>query len=139
MDNAINHIKENPELYAYKLKIASYKFSWALVPISVPLIWLLFCLRRDVGLYDHAILAIHSLSFMTLLVVMLLCLYMAGAPLWMLWITLMILPPVHMYRHLKGSYLLGRLGALWRTCALLIMTTIAGSLFFALLLWLEAD
>lgn len=139
LDAKINHVRANPELYAYKLKMASYKFSWALIPISVPFIWLLFFWRRDVGLYDHAIFAIHSLSFMTLLVVGLIGLQLIGVSQAWLWLALIVVPPIHMYQHLKGAYLTGRFGAIWRTATLLVMTTIAGSLFFTLLLWLEAD
>jgi len=135
----IAHIRDNPALYAYKLKTASYKFSWALIPISVPFIWLMFFWRRDVGLYDHAIFAIHSLSFMTLFVVALIGLYLAGVSQAPLWLALLIVPPIHMFRHLKDAYILGRFGALWRTVTLLSMTGVASLLFFLLLLWLEAE
>jgi hypothetical protein len=30
-------------------------------------------------------------------------------------------PPIHMYRQLRGAYQLGFFGALWRTCALLLI------------------
>ncbi|WBO22943.1 DUF3667 domain-containing protein [Sphingomonas abietis] len=139
LDQQLEHVKANPELYAYKLKMASYKFSWALIPISVPFIWLMFLWRRDVGFYDHAIFAIHSLSFMTLLAVGLIGLYLIGVKQAWLWCAWLIVPPVHMYKHLKYAYGLGRFGATWRTFTLLVMTTITSSLFFALLLWLEAE
>jgi hypothetical protein len=139
LDTQINHVRENPALYAYKLKMASYKFSWALIPISVPFIWLLFFWRRDVGLYDHAIFAIHSLSFMTLLVVALIALYLVGVSQAWLWMALLIVPPIHMYRQLKAAYGIGRFGALWRTPTLLLMTSMTSILFFLLLLWLEAE
>ena len=139
LDRQLNHVKENPELYAYKLQSASYKFSWALIPISVPFIWLLFFWRRDVGLYDHAIFAFHSLSFMTLLAVGLIGLYLIGVPQALLWVAFVIVPPIHIYKQLKGAYLIGRTSAAWRTFALLVMTTITSGLFFGLLLWLEAE
>ena len=139
IDKQLNHVKQNPELYAYKLQSASYKFSWALIPISVPFIWLLFFWRRDVGLYDHAIFAFHSLSFMTLLAVGLIGLYLIGVrPAW-LWLALFVVPPIHMYKQLRGAYLIGRWGAAWRTGTLLLMTTITSLLFFTLLLFLEAQ
>ncbi len=139
LDQKINHVRANPELYAYKLKMASYKFSWALIPISVPFIWLLFFWRRDVGLYDHAIFAFHSLSFMTLFVVGLIGLYLLGVSEAWLWLAFVIVPPIHMYKQLKGAYLVGRFGAAWRTAALLLMTGMTSSLFFVLLLWLETE
>ncbi len=38
-----------------------------------------------------------------------------------------------MYRQLKGTYELGRFGALWRTIALVFIATVAAVLFFAIL------
>jgi hypothetical protein len=99
----------------------------------------MFFWRRDVGMYDHAIFAIHSLSFMTLLAVGLLCLYFVGISQAWLWCAWLIVPPIHIYKHLKGAYRLGRFGAAWRAFTLLVMTTITCSLFFAFLLWMEAD
>ncbi len=139
LDRQIEQVKADPALYAYKLKMASYKYSWALIPISVPFIWMMFFWRRDVGLYDHSIFAIYSLSFMTLLTVTLIALYMAGVPAAPLWLALIFLPPIHMYRQLKGGYLISRFGALWRTAFLLLATSISGALFFAFLIWLEAE
>jgi hypothetical protein len=37
--------KANPSLLAYRLQSNSYKYSWALIPISIPLVWLLFLHR----------------------------------------------------------------------------------------------
>jgi hypothetical protein len=139
LDRQIAHVKENPELYAYKLKMASYKFSWALIPISVPFIWLMFFWRRDVGLYDHAVFAIHSLSFMSLFAVMLVGLYMLGVGEAWLWLAFLIVPPIHIYRQLRGAYQLGRFGGLWRMVTLIGMTAVTSLLFFMLLLWLEAE
>ena len=34
------HAQENPKLLLYKLKTSAYKYSWALIPISVPFVWL---------------------------------------------------------------------------------------------------
>ncbi|MBA2932757.1 DUF3667 domain-containing protein [Sphingomonas sp. CGMCC 1.13654] len=139
LDRQIHGVNENGALYAYKLKMASYKYSWALIPISLPFIWLMFFWRRDVGMYDHAIFAIHSLSFMTLLAVGLIGLHIVGISSSWLWLAWLIVPPVHMYKHLKHAYGLGRFGATWRTFTLLTMTAITCSLFFAFLLWLEAE
>jgi hypothetical protein len=139
LDGLLGHAQQNPALYAYKLESAASKFSWALIPISMPFIWLLFFWRRDVGLYDHAIFAFHSLSFMTLLVVGLIGLDLIGVHQAWLWLAFLLAPPIHMYKHLKGAYLIGRIGAIWRTATLLVMTSITSLLFFMLLMWLEAS
>jgi len=44
---------------------------------------------------------------------------------------LFLVPPFHMYRHLKGAYQLGRTSALLRTAALLTFAFIAAGLFLA--------
>jgi hypothetical protein len=133
------HAADNPELVVYKMKNYAYKYSWALIPISVPFIWLLFCFRRDVGFYDHAIFAIYSISFMSLAVVVLALLAWIGAPSAITPLAALIVPPLHMYRQLKGAYGLGRWSALWRTSALLIMAAITLSLFSSFVFYLGSD
>ncbi|QJU60467.1 DUF3667 domain-containing protein [Sphingomonas sp. AP4-R1] len=133
------HAADNPELVVYKMKNYAYKYSWALIPISVPFIWLLFCFRRDVGLYDHAIFAIYSLSFMSLAVVVLAVLGRIGLSGAIIPLIAMIVPPIHIYRQLKGAYDLSRFSALWRTAAMLVMTTITLSLFTSFVFYLGSD
>jgi hypothetical protein len=43
-------------------------------------------------------------------------------------------PPIHIYRQLRGAYELSRWSALWRTFVLINFAFIAASLFFTLLL-----
>jgi len=136
-DTGVRHVRENPELVAYKMQSNAYKFSWALIPISLPFIWLIFAWRRDVTMYDHAIFATYSLSAMTLLVVALSLLTAIGVWTPLILLALLILPPLHIYRQLKGAYLLGRFAALWRTCFLLLSASVAGGLFFALLVTMQ--
>ncbi|MGH6781660.1 MAG: DUF3667 domain-containing protein, partial [Sphingomonadaceae bacterium] len=69
LDQGIEKASKNPELLLYKLQSTAYKFSWMLIPISLPFIWLMFAWRWRFGLYDHAIFAIYSLAAMTLLAV----------------------------------------------------------------------
>jgi hypothetical protein len=121
--------KENPDLVVTKLKNSAYKFSWALVPISLPLIWLLFAGRRDVGLFDHAVFGIYSLSFVSLLTILSAILVSLGAGL-AAGLLMILVPPLHMFRQLRGAYLLSWWSALWRTAALIVI------MCFALLTWL---
>ena len=116
--------KRNPDLLVYKLKNSAYKFSWVLVPITLPLIWLLFARRRDVGLYDHAIFGIYSLSFMSVLTIAAALLISAGAG-FAAALMMMLVPPLHMFRQLRGAYALSWSAALWRTVALMFMTAAA--------------
>lgn len=129
----VQHARENPELLLYKIKTSAYKFSWALIPISLPFIWLLFPLRRDVGLYDHAIFATYSLAFMSLLVIVLAVLVALGLPAAIGWCAVAFLPPFHIYKQLKYGYGLSRVGALWRTF-LMLNFAVFTVVFFLLML-----
>lgn len=121
----------NPEFTIYKLKSSAYKWSWALIPLSVPFLWLLFPFSRRYRIYDHTVFVTYSLSFMTLLVVVLTLASAARVP--GVALAAMIVPPVHMYRQLRGAYSLGRASALLRT-VLLVICAIIALIFFATLM-----
>jgi hypothetical protein len=126
---------KNPELLFYKIKTNAYKFSWALIPISVPFVWLLFPFSRRFKLYDHTVFVTYSLCFMMLLLsVSSLVALVWEAVASLAW----FVPPIHMYRQLRGAYGLGKSGAIWRTVALTIFAFIAISLFGSLLVAIGA-
>ena len=127
LDSAIARAKQNPDLLIYKLKSGAYKYSWLLIPLSVPFLWLLFPFSRRFRVYDHIIFVTYSLSFMTLLVVAAALLGMVGLS--AIGGFLLFLPPVHMYRQLQGTYGLTWLGALWRALLLTIFAFVAAALF----------
>jgi hypothetical protein len=132
---AVGKAKANPELLFYKLKTNAYKFSWALIPISVPFVWLLFPFSRRFKLYDHTVFVTYSLCFMMLLLAASTAVERVSTTLASLaW----FVPPVHMYRQLRGAYGLGKWGAGWRTFALTIFAFIAIGLFASLLVALGA-
>ena len=131
LNDSVGKAAKNPELLAYKLKTNAYKFSWLIIPLSVPFVWLLFPFSRRFRLYDHTVFVTYSLCFMMLLVVAGLLFQAAGIAgigglLW-------LIPPFHMYRQLRGTYRLTRWGAIWRTSLLTIFAIIVVSLFAALL------
>src|SRR3546814_13426071 len=116
--------------------MSAYKFSWALIPISVPFVALLFLWRRRYKLYDHAIFVIYSLDFMTPLVIALSLLGAIGLGSDLIAFAAMLLPPIHIYRQLRGAYELRRFSALWRTFVLLVFALIALVFFIMLMLGL---
>ncbi len=134
LERNVKELKDNPSLAFYKLKIASYKYSWALIPLSVPFMWLLFFWRRDIHLYDHAIFITYSISFMmTFLIVLTLAAAfgVSGA----IWGTALgIVPPLHLYKQLRHAYKLSRFGAWLRLFLLSIAISIVLTIFFVLLL-----
>jgi hypothetical protein len=85
---------------------------------------------------DHAVFVTCSLSFMTLLFVALTLLDNAGVSSGVTTLTALLIPPVHIYRHMRGAYRLRRVSALWRTAALLVFIVLILLLFLNLLLML---
>ncbi|MGE5064238.1 MAG: DUF3667 domain-containing protein [Myxococcales bacterium] len=123
----IKNAKENPDLVSMKVQDAASKYSWLLIPFSVPFMWLLFPFRRRHNTYDHTVFVTYSLSFMMMLAIVAGSLVAVG--LTGLASLLFFVPPFHMYRHLKQSYELGRWSAIFRTIALLTFAFIAAALF----------
>ena len=131
LSGPIEKAAKNPDLLFYKLRTNAYKFSWMLIPLSVPFVWLLFPFSRRFKFYDHTVFVTYSLSFMTLLVVTAVLIGLAGLP--QVAGFAMLIPPVHIYRQLKGSYGLSGWGALVRTILLCAFAALALGLFLLML------
>lgn len=134
LDKGIEKAAKNPNLLLYKLQANAYKFSWMLIPLSVPFVWLLFFWRRQFRVYDHAVFVTYSLSFLTLLVTLAMVASAAGLGAAVIIVAMTFIPPVHLYRQLKQAYSLSRIGALLRTFLLLISGVITSVLFILILL-----
>ena len=133
--------KENPALLAYKLQNNAYKFSWALIPISVPFLWLLFLHRRryrQYKAYDHIVFITYSIAFMSLGLIALSLLRPIGLPEVLSGLAITFVPPIHIYRQLRGAYQLSRFSAIWRTFVLINFAFMAMLLFFLLLVAIGA-
>lgn len=107
--------RENPGLMLYKMQANGYKFSWLLIPLSIPFVWVIFLWRRKFKAYDHAIFVTYSLSFMSLLfiTVSLLATSPFGADGWP-FLLLVLGAPLHIYKHLRYTYGLSRFSTIWR-------------------------
>ncbi|HEV7233615.1 MAG TPA: DUF3667 domain-containing protein [Sphingorhabdus sp.] len=136
LDKGIEKANANPGLLLYKLQTNAYKFSWMLIPISVPFVWMLFFWRFDLKMYDHAIFVTYSLCFMTLLATLATILMTLGAAGATLASLLFFVPPIHIYKQLRGAYQLSRFGAFIRMFLLTISATIVIVLFALLLIGL---
>lgn len=125
--------KKNPGLMLYKLQTNGYKFSWLLIPLSVPFLWLMFAWRRQFKAYDHAIFVTYSLSFMSLLFIVMSIL--STIPDGGSWAALLFMfaAPLHLYKQLRYAYGLSRFSALWRFVVLLFCTQIVLALFLLIL------
>jgi len=137
LDRAAERARDNPSLLIYKLQNNAYKFSWALIPISVPFVWLLFLHRRRYRrhkAYDHVVFVTYSIAFMSLTLIALSLLRQLGVGEPFTNLVFVLVPPIHMYRQLRGTYLLSRFSALWRTAVLLVFAFWSATIFFLLLL-----
>lgn len=136
VDEALRKAAKDPKLLLYKMQSNAYKFSWALIPISIPFVWLLFMFRRQFKPYDHAIFVTYSLSFMSLLLVTFSILGRLGPLASMRGPLFMFAPPAHIFFQLRGAYQVGILAAAWRTIALLGIAFVVLTLFGIILLTL---
>jgi hypothetical protein len=137
-EGIIKKWQKNPSLMLYKLQSNGYKFSWLLIPLSLPFLWLMFAWRRQYKAYDHAIFITYSLSFMSLLfIVMSILSTIPGGGDWAA-LLFMIAAPLHLYKQLRHAYGLSRFSAFWRWCVLLLCIQIVLTLFLQVLLLLGA-
>lgn len=137
LNKAVKTAGKNPQLLLYKIQSNAYKYSWALIPISVPFVWLLFFWRRRFKMFDHAVFVTYSITFMMLLGIICAILINTGfgAIGGML---LAFYPPIHMYRQLHHAYETSRFGAFWRMCFLSFFAMTALMLFTMLVVSLGA-
>jgi len=130
IDARIREALQNPDFALYRIEQKAYKLSFLLIPMSLPVLWLLFAFRRGVHTYDHVVFALYSLSFMSLLLIVIAVLgkldpssgaHNIGKATIVsngIGSLLIFAAPVHMFAQLKGAYRLGTGGALWRTFVL---------------------
>ena len=133
LNAAIERGFKNPELAIYKLKNTAYKFSFLLVPLLLPFMWLMFLRRRDIAVYDHAVFSLYSLSFMALLATTAALLSMTPLDGHLGWLLCVV--PLHLFLQLRGTYGLTGWGASWRTTALLSAAGVVIGMFLLFTLW----
>ena len=136
LDKGIEKAERNPGLALYKLQTNSYKFSWALIPLSIPFVWMLFLWRPRFKGYDHAVFVTYSLGFMSLLFIGLMIASALGAGTTVISVVAIFAPPVHIYFQLKGAYRLRWWSAGLRTFVLLHLISFIVLIFGLLLLGL---
>jgi hypothetical protein len=131
--SVIEQIQTNKEFVAYRLKANAYKFSWALILISTPMLWLLFAWRRDYGLYDHATFVTYSIAFMSLLFSLWMVASWIGLATGVITLALMLFALWHMYADMRDAYQLSRTGAMLRLPLLYGIAAVSAGMFYALI------
>jgi hypothetical protein len=137
-DAIIKKWQKNPSLMIYKLQSNGYKFSWLLIPLSVPFLWLMFAWRRQFKAYDHAVFVTYSLAFMSLLFITMSILSTIPDGSGWAFMLFAIGGPLHLYKQLRYAYGLSRFSALWRFCVLLVCVQIVLVLFLLIVTALGA-
>lgn len=133
-DSRVTQAVHEPELTLFKMEANGYKFSWALIPLSLPFMWILFIRRREFFMFDHAVFVTYSLSsfslLMTTMIVWNRALHLPGV-----WLATIIMP-LHLYAQLRGGYGLNTGSALIRTVLVLIIAGLTLAVWMLLILLL---
>ncbi len=136
LQKGINDINENSDFLLFKMKSNGYKFSWILIPISLPFVWLAMLGVRGHHFYDHAIFTIYSMSFVTLLFITLAVFGSIGILSGWLIPAGVIIPIIHLYKQIRHTYQLPRFQTFLRLIILCIGIVFSLLIFFAILLLL---
>jgi hypothetical protein len=133
LDHGIEKWQKNPALMMYKLQSASYKFSWLLIPLSLPFLWALFFWKRQYKLYDHAVFITYSITFMSLFYIVVAVVAAIGLGGAWLAIAALALPFAHVTRQLQQAYQLGWFSAIMRAWVLTFFISWILTLFVLIL------
>lgn len=121
----------NPE--QFRMIVQEQVHSWAvlMLPVSALILSLLFVFQRRFYVFDHVIFAMHSLSFQGLLLSLALLVSNVstmGAR------VMLLIAPVHLFVHMRGTYGISVIGTLIRMLLLFVLSVIG---FGALLMGLS--
>lgn len=129
-DARMQAVRDDPARFALILEIWGHRVAILALPVSALMLTLLFAFNRRYFVFDHVIFSMHSLSFQLILLTVIMALGILTPLAW--W--LLLLAPVHLYLHMKGTYQRSVIGTLARMFALWTMTTVTFTLL--ILLWL---
>src|SRR5262249_46299934 len=114
--------------YAH-LQEAASRWGFLMVPLSLPFIGFLFLFKKNITLFDHAVFALNSLSFASLVAALI---PVGQAVHWLNWVpgvAIGIGLPVHTFFHVGGAYKLKWWSAFWRTWFFLLFATFVLTFF----------
>lgn len=123
-------VREDPARFYLILEIWAHRVAILALPVSALMLTLLFAFNRRYYVFDHVIFSMHSLSFQLLLLIVIMLLGILTP--WAWW--LLVLAPVHLFIHMKGTYQRSTFGTLARMFVLWNLTTVTFA--FLAILWL---
>ncbi len=116
----LRHAIDNPDSFFFAMESWGHRFAILMLPIAALMLSVLFAFRKGVYLFDHVIFAMHSLSFVGILLTTLFLVAIAWSGVWwLLWAL-----PVHLFVHMRGTYRTSVVGTLARMSLLFLGTTI---------------
>jgi hypothetical protein len=122
IDNSEKAIAE-PEKLLTAMEHWSHQFAVLMLPIAAVLLTVLFAFKRGVYVFDHLVFSMHSLAFLGLLLT---AVFVSGV--WLAGTTwLLLLAPVHLFVHMRGTYRTSVLGTLTRMFLLLVGSVVGFS------------
>lgn len=131
----IIHAASNPELLLAKLKQSAYKSGFLLIPLSLPALWLLLRGVPGADLYALGVFSLYSLAFMSLLLMVTVLLGGTGLLPWpVAGLLLLLVPPLHLFRHVRDAFALSNGQAVWRTALFVPVALGTLAVFLGLLL-----
>ena len=108
---------EHPKEFKAVISEWAHRLAMLMLPIAAVLLSLLFVFQRRWFLYDHLIFAMHSLSFSGLLLSLAMGVQALIGPPAML---LLLIAPVHLFVHMRGTYGISVIGTLLRMFVLFV-------------------
>jgi hypothetical protein len=116
----VQRAMKSPDAFYLSMQEWGHRFAVLMLPIAALMLTGLFAFRKGVYVFDHLIFAMHSLSFVGILMtaIFLGSIWLEGVW-WLLWAA-----PIHLFIHMRGTYGTGVLGTLWRMWWLFIATLV---------------
>ena len=120
---------DTPDVFFQAVQEWGHRVAVLALPIAALMLTFLFPFKRGVYVFDHLVFAMHSLSFQGVLlsVMFLLGIYLNGVG-WLL-----LLAPVHLFVHMRGTYRTSIFGTLLRMFLLFLGSSVAFAILVTLL------
>lgn len=131
-NSRLEAVRDDPARFYLILEIWAHRVAILALPVSALMLTLLFAFNRRYYVFDHVIFSMHSLSFQLLLLIVIMGLGMLTPLAW--W--LLVLAPVHLFVHMKGTYQRSVIGTLARMFVLWNLTTVTFAILAILWLYL---
>lgn len=131
----VKKAQENPELFMMTMESWAHRLAFLMLPVAALWLSLLYVFQRRFYIFDHLIFSMHSLAFQGLL---LSALFLLGAISgWFWW--LILLAPVHLFLHMRGTYGSSVIGTLLRMAVLFWGSLIGFSGLAVGLMWIALN